>query len=355
MKGLFFAALLTAIPAFGQPTISSVDPASGPSSGGAFVHIVGTDLLGLPLACPARSCGNYVDFGDAFGTISINTATEIVAETPPHAAGTVDVIVNIAGKATITLPAAFRYESPGSTASEQLLLPIVLDGFLVPGAYGSSWKGDLTFHNASSEDIPIGAPNCNPILLAPCPPSLHLPPQSTVIPSLYAQPGGGPGVFIYIPRPNIRDVDIALRVQDISRQALTWGTAIPVVRSVEFHTIARLIGVPTDSRFRTTLRVYGYGGTADPITVRIFDPASSQPLVDTPWQLQGTSNGQTYPAYLQIDGLADVFPQIRGHDVIRVEVESASNPARLLWAFISVTNNETQHVTVIAPSPTASP
>jgi hypothetical protein len=354
MRRLLPAIVLFTTSAFGQTTISSIYPASGPTSGGTFVHILGTDLLGLPLACPAIECANYVRFGDALGTININSATEIVAQTPPHAVGTVDVTVNIAGKARIPVPAAFRYDAPG-TDSEQILLPLVLSA-PVSGAYGSVWKGEVVFHNASSEEVPVSAPNCNPSIPAPCPPPLKLSPQSTQAPTLYPLPGPAGGLLIYVPRRNIHDLDISLRVQDISRQAQTWGTAIPVVRSTDYQSIARLIGIPTDSRFRTTLRVYHYGGSAgSPITVRVFDPSSSQPLVDTRFELRATQDPQTYPGYLQIDGLTDVFPGIRGHEVVRVEVASASVPPELLWAFISVTNNETQHVTLITPSSTATP
>lgn len=354
MKRILLFSLFFTTAAFGQTTISSIYPASGPTSGGTFVHILGTDLLGFPLACPALECSNYVRFGEVLGTININGSTEIVAQTPPHAAGPVDVTVNVAGKAKITVPAAFRYDANASDL-EQILLPLVLSA-PVSGAYGSIWKGEVLFFNASSEEVPVSAPNCNPFVLTPCPPPLRLLPQSTQAPTLYPLPGPAGGVLIYVPRRNIHDVDISLRVQDISRQAQTWGIAIPVVRSTDYQSVARLNGIPTDSRFRTTLRVYDYGGSSgSPITVRIFDPSSAQPLVDTRLELRAAQDPQTYPGYLQIDGLTDVFPAIRGHEVVRVEVASASIPPRPLWAFLSVTNNETQHVTLITPSPTASP
>ena len=123
MKNLL-ALLLFASPVFAQ-TISSIEPSSGPTSGGTLVHIAGTNLTGLPLACPALACGNYVQFGGTLGAIAVNTDTEIVAVIPPHAAGAVDLIVNIAGKKMIIMPAGFFYEAPDSSAITNVLMPIL--------------------------------------------------------------------------------------------------------------------------------------------------------------------------------------------------------------------------------------
>ena len=121
------------------------------------------------------------------------------------------------------------------------------------------------------------------------------------------------------------------------------------MRATDFRSIARVNGVPTDSRFRDTLRVYGYSGMVDQVTVRIFDPALPQPLVEIHFTLQATNDPQRFPSYLQIDPLS--YSQVAPPDRVRIEVESASTPPKPIWAFVSVTNNETQHVTVIAPSP----
>src|SRR5712691_1314007 len=112
MRRIFLFTLFFTTSALGQTTISSIYPASGPSSGGTFVHIVGTDLVGFPLACPALSCSNYVQFGVVLGQIVTNTDIEIVATAPPHGEGPVDVTINVAGKKTLVIPNGFRYEAP---------------------------------------------------------------------------------------------------------------------------------------------------------------------------------------------------------------------------------------------------
>ena len=331
---------LLASSAVADPTVTSIEPSFAPASGGVFVHIYGSDLIGFALACPTIECGNYVKFGDELGGIAVNTFDEIVVLAPAHAAGTVDLTVNVAGKKKIVLPAAFTYEALDTTAMERVLLPLVLFGnSTTPGAFGSMWKAEVTFHNASSDDVPIVAPNCNPLILAPCPPPPVLQGGSTLIEPLY----GFPGAFVFIPRQHVNDVDVSLRIQDVSRQSQTWGTSIPIVRATQFKPAVHVIGVPADSRFRLTLRIYGYSQPG-PVRVRVFDPASATPFADVTLNLQGRD-----PAYLQLDPLT--LPTIAPPPLIRIEVSSAIDPPQPVWAFVSVTNNETQHVTVIAPSP----
>lgn len=88
--------LLTVRPASAQIVISGVSPATGPTSGGTMVTITGSGF-------PAN-----VDLEVTFGgvdaiTASVNIAgTVITAQTPPHAAGAVDVVVTDASDPTDT-------------------------------------------------------------------------------------------------------------------------------------------------------------------------------------------------------------------------------------------------------------
>lgn len=219
----------------------------------------------------------------------------------------------------------------------RLLIPIASSG---PGAFESQWVTDLAIHNASEEIVYPEGPFCNPFILAPCI-QYFIDPHTTGHHQLY--PIGQPGAFIYLPRRLAADIDIQLRVQDLSRQAETWGTAIPVVRDTDFRGIVRLHAIPTDGRFRDTLRIYGSvtGGVAK---VRVIDETNGAVLGSTEVNVAASQDPTSYPPFGQIVSLRDTFPQIAGHDLVGVEIESP-----LIWAFIAVTNNETQHVTVIAP------
>lgn len=329
-------ALLFALGAFAEPHVNSIDPSSGPVTGGTYVVISGSDLNGFALACPSLECANYVQFGGVMGTIVANDTNQIVVITPAHAAGAVDLIVNVAGKAKLTIGNGFRYEE-ASDGRVRLLIPIASRG---PGAFESQWFTDLAIHNASDEILYPEGPFCNPFILAPCI-QYYIDPHTTGHRQLY--PIGQPGAFLYLPRRLANDVDVQLRVQDLSRQSETWGTAIPVVRNTDFRGIIRVHAVPTDSRFRDTLRIYGYlsGGTA---TVRVIDETNGAVLASTQVNIAASQDPTSYPPFGQIASLRDTFPAIASHETVGVEVEST-----LIWAFVAVTNNDTQHVTVIAP------
>ena len=83
----------------GVPIVTSVVPASGPSSGGTSVTVSGTNLQGA----------EAVDFGSAPAAVTSDSPTEIVATAPPGA-GTVDVIVhNASGSSAISGGDRFTY------------------------------------------------------------------------------------------------------------------------------------------------------------------------------------------------------------------------------------------------------
>src|SRR3954451_11597501 len=97
-KSLGFCLFLLSAPVlFAQTTVTAILPASGVTTGGDFVHIRGTRLHNPTQVCPGPSCTTVVKFGDAFGRVVSNTFYEVVAIAPPHAAGSVDVAVSIAG------------------------------------------------------------------------------------------------------------------------------------------------------------------------------------------------------------------------------------------------------------------
>jgi hypothetical protein len=70
------------------PSVTSVSPNAGPEAGGTQVTITGEDLEG----------SSEVDFGGTEATdVEVRSATEIVARSPAHPAGTVEVTVTTSG------------------------------------------------------------------------------------------------------------------------------------------------------------------------------------------------------------------------------------------------------------------
>lgn len=80
------------------PTISSVSPSSGLTTGGTNVTIDGTNLDYL----------GSVTFGGANATVLSDSPTSITVTTPPGSAGPVDVVVNTAG-GSVTYGGGFFY------------------------------------------------------------------------------------------------------------------------------------------------------------------------------------------------------------------------------------------------------
>ncbi|MGH7019824.1 MAG: IPT/TIG domain-containing protein [Brevundimonas sp.] len=77
----------------GAPTVTSISPTSGPSTGGTSVTITGTNLSGA----------TAVTFGaTAASGFTVNSATQITATAPAGSAGTVDVRVTTAGGTSAT-------------------------------------------------------------------------------------------------------------------------------------------------------------------------------------------------------------------------------------------------------------
>ncbi len=69
------------------PTVTNVNPTSGPTGGGTSVTITGTDLTGA----------TDVSFGTTPASFTVDTPTQITATSPAHAPGAVDVTVTTAG------------------------------------------------------------------------------------------------------------------------------------------------------------------------------------------------------------------------------------------------------------------
>lgn len=235
---------------------------------------------------------------------------------------------------------------------EKVLIPIMIAGE-VPGAYGSRFATELVVHNSSPRYVRIGLdPTAVCVGACPVPPAQ----PGTTHELRYSPPVPGGGVFLYVQSPTDGLVTFNLRVKDLSRQSLTWGTEIPVVRSGDtFTETLQLLNLPLDTRFRHSLRIYDFDGGRDKaVRLRIYPMEGTDPIVDTVLTLSEGRNGPgpssgLWPGYAQVNSIAETFPQIKVAERLRIRIDSASTGLRF-WAFASVTNNETQHITLITPS-----
>jgi hypothetical protein len=337
--------LVSAAAAAATPQVTAVAPTSASASGGTTVHVSGSGLTGLPLLCPAPVCSNYVQFGDVLVFSQPNSSdSDLIVIAPPHAPGVVDLIVHIAGYPSILLPGAFRYDNADS-GWVRVLLPVLAQQ--LPGANGSLWSTEVFFSARQPVDIVAVCPG---LLISPCPSSFHVDPSGDVpMPAAFIPhyPGSG---FIHILAAAASDVAINLRVRDTSRSATDLGTEVPAVRDRDFRHHVSLVGVPTDSRFRLTLRIYSLGGLDSQATLRLVSEKTNATVVGAIVPLVSFDPTNTMPvaaASAQI-ALDTVYPLIVTGDPIRVDVDSEPT-AQPIWAFVSITNNDTQHVTLVTP------
>jgi hypothetical protein len=86
------------------PVVTSVSPSKGPYTGGTAVTITGSNLDNAT-----------VFFGPTQATITSNSATQVVATSPAHVAGTVDLIVRTGNGTSATSAAdAFTFVGPAT-------------------------------------------------------------------------------------------------------------------------------------------------------------------------------------------------------------------------------------------------
>lgn len=256
------------------------------------------------------------------------------------------------------------------------LLPVVLDGRApVPGALGSLWRTVLTLSNEG--DAPI---NVYPLWSfcsfdCPAPPDEVIPPHLSSQPQTYTSAetvnGSSPnGVILYVEDRYAAALQMTLRVHDVTRQETAWGTMVPIVPERRFSSAVSLPALPAqDPKFRVNVRIYSLA-TDSPVDVRVRAFAMNQTPSVRPAQFQDTFLAErlvtlttpaepqwlaevtsrpvnVLPEYLLIGDLASLTG---GATVPAVRLELTSlTPGKTIWAFASITNNDTQEVTVVAP------
>jgi hypothetical protein len=373
MRLFALVTLLLATAAGAAPVITRVDPSAGFTFAPTRVVIHGTDLAAETVACPIPppggtgqgTCPVEVFFGNDEAYVVFATPTEIHAFTNPFAGGqprdpgTVDVRVLIEGKGEATLADGFRFTNspdPDPLNSGWVLVPLTT-AREVRGANGSVWQTQLRVFNNSAWPLEPDGPLCNPVILAPCVQQV-LDPNETATLDLY--PGsieGTDGAFLWMPNPLLRTaVHMSLRVRDISENALSWGTSVPVVWPEQFATRQVIIDIPTDARYRGMLRIYSSGSAPQTVEYRVFRENQQAPVLEGTVLLHGIVHPlpdpmPDHPAYAQIDLLT---PQVRAAgERVWVEVynmgDNVSPPPPSVWAFVSVTNNDTQQITTMLP------
>lgn len=306
-------------------------------------ELVTVKAPGIAPQCIVAPCDTpVVTFDDKQAELvqTIDTGT-VVVRTPPHDPGAVDVNITT-GPNTWRRKAAFDYlsTSPDAAFFERVLFPVMVSG---PGAFGSLWKSEAALHNGNA--FPFT--DFDSLFRIICFPICDTRPQpdSTII--LQGQ-NAAEGIVAFPARQSMPGANFSLLVRDQSREANDFGTSIPVIREHGFSDRAfAIVNVPADSRYRVALRLYAYYGEPQ-LGVKIVSIGAEpgKTLIDTSLQLHTTSSGTHSFAY--VGDLLTAYPQLVGKGPLTITISgvTAEKPA---WGFVSITNNETQHVTVVAP------
>ena len=360
-----FAVLLIAGSALAQerPVIESIDPAIGLPAGGTVVTIRGKhfnpiippSLYPKPLCTPCPGSSPIVRFGGKHAFVQSFTDEEIVVKTPPSAGGFVDVQVsnayiffggNDVDERSVVLPRAFQY---GTNELDRLMIPVIADR--VPGAFGSIWSTELVVRNDNESNVRLSqSPGTNPHTWP------MIPPNSTfrIPPNLLTDGGAAFLLHEHIPPgSSLTPFAFNLRIRDLSRQADSWGTQVPLVRPEDafINRAMMLLNVPFEPESRLNLRVYDLDGpTGGDVQVFVFDNDSNTLLGSTVLHFPPGE----YTSYPMFPGVVSVdVKSIAGNagNVERVRVQvGEKNQEKRLWSILSVTDLETQQVTVITPT-----
>ena len=260
--------------------------------------------------------------------------------------------------AVLTLAAiSARPQSQNPSDYDRVLVPVFFNS---SGAFGSLWTTDVTATNLSGNPIIVARPVFG-IYVPNCLPGCSCLPRND-IGAYGASPmcdavASRSGVIVYVPKGVTRD-DLQWdgHIRDLSRQADSAGTQIPIVRESELRvshmSLPHIAGGPN---FRSALRVYSYDiGTE--VGIVIYDERDRMLAQD---QLKLTSDQTAdpfpmHPQFAIIGDLAAAYPQLASATHLRIEIvipQPLADPPRFnrAWAFVSTTNNTTQQVTITSP------
>jgi hypothetical protein len=226
---------------------------------------------------------------------------------------------------------------------ERVLVPISVES--APGAYGSSWDSVLRVNQERSARILGYELGSQPTTF---------PTGVTYVAPLYAtQVEETAGSILYVERSAADSVHFSLRVRDLSRQNATQGVDVPVIRERDFlKRPAYLLGVPMSTDSRAMLRIYSLvSDTSAAFRVDIV-PDSSGQISATQIAILHTSPRTVTAGSLTVPiRPASIDLGLRTAAAFGDTASVIVTPLSEIpfWAFVSVTNNLTQEVTLVTP------
>lgn len=255
----------------------------------------------------------------------------------------------------VAAPVVFAADEPADYTLA--LVPLVTSG--LPGAHGSVWDSELHILNNSHLPLRMLGALEETGIPAPVDPSVRLDPHETRRVALQHLDGAD-GAFLFIPNTLANTTKMSLRVRDTSQNAMSLGDEVPVVRLDQAADDLTLFDVPVDPKYRATLRIYGFTPAPMQVGVTIYSEDGNTPLANFDQDLEGIAilvaePFPAFPAYAAINPLTAAVRAAAAGSRVRIQITNYAGcctpplPVAKIWAFVSLTNNETNQVTIVTP------
>lgn len=226
-----------------------------------------------------------------------------------------------------------------------ILLPVPVG--ITTGRHGSVWSTELWIYNRGERAVPFVAGPCR-LQQWDCFRTIF-PGQTIELETPTPDPAGSYSA-IYVSEEDARTLHFNLRTRDLSRD--DRGVEIPVIRGAEFKTRPiKLMNIPASQSSRLSLRLFVSQVLRLPqvFTVRVFAEGQEVPVREAVVPIELRAWQAIYvalPLPSTVD--TDLFANLQGIERVRVEIEP-DDPTDSYWAFVSITNNATNEVTLVTP------
>jgi len=232
---------------------------------------------------------------------------------------------------------------------ERLFVPVCTGG--AAGRLGSHWGCEMWVRN--SADVPVVFAPGTPFSSLPGGGVNRIDAHRTMLE--FGTGGLVSGAIYVVEKAHADKIHVSVRIGDRNRRPLSQGTSVPVIRERDWpRDPVELLDIPTDPAVRATLRVYDLDAMKGSVLVTIHPLRENDTLAEVVLDLSGDTNRNLDPVWYQFPDLGEIadlvstFPQIGMHERLRVRVEPLT-PGMRFWAFVAITDNMTQHVTVVTP------
>jgi hypothetical protein len=290
------------------------------------------------------------------------TAPIVLTLTAPQTDQTFDLTAHVRAEnlhenatANNTSVASIRVGAQPQAPVEYSRILVPLTAVDLPGNNNALWRTQTTVMLASDANVDVRPHQCSELSPALCvDPALPLnvPFDVSVIPT-YRWGGSPNGQFFYVRADDYGKFRVNSRVFDVARLEATAGAEMPIAREHDFvNRTVSMLGIPNAPQFRHTLRVYGFDAQEEPVAISLFVGEETVPrvvqvntLAKQPGSTTFADGWPTHPSFHQLQ-LDQMMPLTGITQPLRVDVKPLGSGK--IWAFVSVTNNNTHHVTTFS-------